>query len=412
MKYCLIGKKLSHSYSCDIHNGRDFFYELKELPSNMLAEFFASQEYDGFNVTIPYKKNAAALVDFLSEEAEKIGNVNTVKRVGDKLYGYNTDINGVDYMLKRKGITFKGKKVVICGTGGAAQTVRYCAENGGAKSVVNVSRSGEINYDNCYDKASDVQILFNATPVGMYPDIEESPVELARFRYLEAAFDLIYNPFRTAFLQQAEKIGLTYSNGLPMLVEQALAAEDIWSNCKHKEEDTEIVIAKLLKERTNVVLFGMPSAGKTSVGKITAEVLGRRFIDTDAEIEKLTGNTPSQIITDKGEAEFRRIESSVIREVAKGNGAVIAVGGGAVIKEENVSALRKNGLMFRIDRDLSSLSMKNRPISQGKGINALYEERKEYYRKATDEIVSNDGLIENTVKEIVKKYEAACYKRS
>lgn len=403
---------MSHSYSCDIHNGRGFSYELKELPLDALAEFFSAKEYDGFNVTIPYKKNAAALVDFLSEEAEKTGNVNTVKRVGDNLYGYNTDINGVYYMLKRKRVTFKDKKVVICGTGGAAQTVRYCAENGGAKSVVNVSRSGEINYGNCYDKANDAQILFNATPVGTYPDTEESPVMLANFRRLEAAFDLVYNPFRTAFLQQAEKIGLVCSNGLPMLAEQALAAEDIWSGGVHGEEDTERVIAKLLKERRNIVLFGMPSAGKTTVGKLTAQALGKRFIDTDAEIERLTGKAPSQIITEKGEAEFRKTESSVIREIAKGNGTVIAVGGGAVIKEENVAALKQNGLMFRIDRALSSLSVKNRPLSQGKGINALYEERKDYYRKATDETVNNDGLIENTVKEIVKKYEAACYKRS
>lgn len=412
MKYCLIGKKLSHSYSCDIHNERGFSYELKELPLEKLDEFFALREYDGFNVTIPYKKNAAALVDFLSEEAKKIGNVNTVKRVGDKLYGYNTDINGVYYMLKRKGISFNDKKVVICGTGGAAQTVRYCAESGGAKSVVNVSRFGEINYDNCYDIAYDAQIIFNATPVGMYPDTDASPIALERFRHLEAAFDLIYNPFRTAFLQQAEKIGLTCSNGLPMLAEQALVAEDIWSGGSHGEEDTERVIAKLLKERRNIVLFGMPSAGKTTVGKLTAEFLGRRFIDTDAEIEKLTGNTPSQIITEKGEAEFRMVESSVIREIAKENGAVIAVGGGAVIKEENVSALKQNGILFRIERDLSALSVKNRPISQGKGIKALYEERKVYYEKATDEIINNNGIAQTAAKEIVKKYEIVCYKRS
>lgn len=411
MKYCLIGKKLSHSYSCDIHCERGFDYTLKELAEEQVSPFFAAGGYDGFNVTIPYKKNAAALSDVLSREARETGSVNTVKRENGKLYGYNTDIGGVYYMLKRKGMSFCGKSVLIGGTGGAAQTVFYCAKKGGAKSVRFLSRSGEINYNNYPQLAGDTQIFVNATPVGMYPETDASPVDLAAFKNAEAVFDLIYNPFFTKLLRQAEKLNLVYSNGLPMLAEQALLAEDIWAGGSHKESDTEEVIRGIVKRRGNIVLFGMPSAGKTTLGKLVAETAGRKFIDTDDEIERVTGRTPAEIIKADGEAKFREMETAVIKTVAKTNGAVIAVGGGATIREENVSALKSNGVLIRIDRDLSELITDGRPMSQAKGVFALYEERKEAYERATDVAVKNDRSEEIVAKEILKTYEDTCYKR-
>lgn len=411
MKYCLIGKKLGHSYSCDIHCGRGFDYSLNELAENQVEPFFAECRYDGFNVTIPYKKRAAAYSDELSEEARETGSVNTVKNENGKLYGYNTDIGGIYYMLKRKGVSFRDKNVLIGGTGGAAQTVFYCAEKGGAKSVRFLSRSGEINYGNYPQSAADTQIFFNATPVGMYPETDVSPVDLKAFGGLEAVFDLIYNPFDTKLLMQAKGLKLVCSNGLPMLVEQALLAEDIWTGGAHNAEETEAVIREIIKSRGNIVLFGMPSAGKTTIGKLVSEISGRKFIDTDAEIYSVTGRTPAEIIKADGEAAFRDCETTVVKSVSKTSGAVIAVGGGAVIREENVSALKQNGILIRIDRSLTELVSDGRPMTEAKGVFALYEERKNAYERATDAAVKNDRPAGEVAKEIIKIYEDTCYKR-
>lgn len=412
MKYCLIGKKLSHSYSCDIHNAKGYDYVLREIAESDLDEFFSKREYDGFNVTIPYKKRAAELCDFLSCEASETGSVNTVIKRDGKLYGYNTDIGGAEYMIARKGISLKDKVVLIAGTGGAGQTAVYCAEKAGAKKILVLSRSGDINYDNCYEKAADAEIFINATPVGMFPDTDGAPIDVGGFKRLIVIFDFIYNPFKTRLLAEAEKRGLVCSNGLPMLVEQALLAEDIWTDKTHTAEDVEKVVADITVKRGNIVLCGMPSSGKTVVGKAVAEILNREFVDTDDEIIKTTNKTPSEIITESGEKAFRDIETEIVKRVAKKSGAVIATGGGAVLKTENVEALKQNGALILIDRDLNLLTNKNRPLSQSKGIAALYEERKGIYEKVKDARVSNNGELRDTVKGVIKAYEDTCNKRS
>ncbi len=411
MKYCLIGKKLSHSYSCDIHSKKGFNYVLKELPPDGVKAFFGAREYDGFNVTIPYKKDAAQLCDVLSVEAEETGSVNIVKNSGGVVYGYNTDVRGVYYMLKRKGVSFKDKRVLIGGTGGAAQTVGYCARKGGAASVRFLSRTGEINYGNCYDIAADTEIFVNATPVGMFPFNDERPVDLSLFPRLTAVFDLIYNPFRTRLLLQAEALGLTFSDGLPMLVEQALAAEDVWLGGFHSEKDTENVLSEIRKEKYNVVLCGMPSAGKSTVGRLVATKLGRKFIDTDETITSTEGFTPAEIIETLGEKAFREKEARAVALAAKNSGAVISVGGGAVISEENVAALKQNGVIVWLKRDLNLLTAQGRPVSRNKGIAALYEERREKYERAADITVDNDGSPDKTAGEVIEKYEDTCNKR-
>lgn len=412
MKYCLIGKKLSHSYSCDIHNAKGFDYVLREIAESDLDEFFSKREYDGFNVTIPYKKRAAELCDFLSDEAREIGSVNTVIKRDGKLFGYNTDIGGAEYMIARKGVSLRDKVVLIAGSGGAGQTARYYAKKSGAKKILVLSRSGDINYDNCYEKAADAEIFINATPVGMFPDTYGAPINVGGFKRLIAVFDFIYNPFKTRLLAEAEKLGLAFSNGLPMLVEQALLAEDIWSDKMHTAEDVEKVVADITVKRGNIVLCGMPSSGKTVVGKAVAEIYNREFIDTDDEIIKTAGKTPSEIITESGEKAFRDIETEIIKRVAKKSGVVIATGGGAVLRGENVEALKQNGALILIDRELNLLTNKNRPLSKSKGISALYEERKEIYEKVKDARVGNNGELSDTVKGVIKAYEDTCNKRS
>ena len=410
MKYCLIGEKLSHSFSADIHNARGFDYTLKEIPQDALKSFFDSCEYDGFNITIPYKNTAMQLVDEISFEAKEIGAINTVKREGGRLIGYNTDLGGIKYMLKRKGVSLKDKNVLILGTGGASKPIHYLAKCEGAKSIDFVSRSGAINYDNYMIKAKNAEIIFNATPVGMYPDNDSCKIDLLMFKNLLAVFDLVYNPLKTKLIEKAEKLGIACSNGLSMLVEQALLSEDIWTNGQHEGQDTEELIAKITKQKTNIILCGMPSSGKTTIGKEIATLTAREFIDTDAEILKRNGKSPKDIIETLGENEFRNRETAVIKDISKIGGRVIALGGGAILREENVIHLRQNGVIVQIDRDLSKLSIKGRPISKKCGIEELYKTRKPIYDSVSDIIVKNNGTKIETAQEVIREYENTCNK--
>ena len=406
MRYCLIGERLSHSYSVEIHKKRGVEYELKEVPRENLAEFL-KEDYDGFNVTIPYKKDIIPYLDGVDKTAEKIGAVNTVVRRDGKHYGYNTDITGMRYAITRKGISLTDSNVMILGSGGAACTAIALCKEEGAKSVVTVSRNGEINYDNCYD-LKDTEIIINATPVGMFPDIGVSPVDLSRFPNLKGVFDCVYNPFNTALILQAKKLGIKCSDGLSMLVKQAVEAQKIWGITNDKD-DTEDIINGLYLDKLNIVLVGMPSSGKTAVGKLVAAITGKKFIDTDAEIYKKTGKTPAEIIETCGEKAFRDVETGTIKSVVKVSGQVIATGGGAVVKADNVCALKANGVLFYIKRDLSLLTSENRPLSAGVGIARLYEERKALYERAADFSVENNGKINDTAENIAQTFSAICY---
>ncbi len=406
MKYCLIGERLSHSYSAEIHKGRGLNYDLKEVPRCGLADFI-KEGYDGFNVTIPYKKDIIPFLDGVDESAARIGAVNTVVRRGGKYYGYNTDIEGMRYAVSRKGISLTDSNVMILGSGGAACTAKALCGEEGAKSVVTVSRNGEINYGNCYD-FKDTEIIINATPVGMFPNIGETPIDLSRFPDLKGVFDCVYNPFNTALILQAKKLGIQCSDGLPMLVKQALEAQKLWGFTTEKD-DTEDIINGLYSNKLNVVLVGMPSSGKTTVGKLVANILGKKFIDTDAEIFNATGKTPAEIIETSGEKTFRDTETEIITRLAVDTGAVIATGGGAVLRGENVSALKANGVVFYIKRDLSLLTAENRPLSAGGGIARLYEDRKALYERAADFTVENNGKKELCADEIAQMFSANRY---
>ncbi len=411
MKYCLIGEKLGHSYSAVIHRSRGYDYDLCPIEKGKLEEFCKKSEYDGFNVTIPYKKDIIPYLDELSERAKAVGAVNTVTRKDGKLYGDNTDIGGLEYMISSKGVSLKNKHVLILGSGGASATAVALSHEKGAKSVTVVSRSGEVNYVNCKSVAGNAQIIINATPVGMYPNTEATPITLDGFDRLEAVFDCIYNPFTTELLCEARSKNLISSHGLPMLVEQALIAEDIWSGGAHTREESEETLALVFAKMANIVLFGMPSSGKSTLGKLIADKLKKEFVDTDEEITKKYGKKPSEIINESGEQAFRNMESEVVKEVAKLSGRVISLGGGAVLRGENVRALRANGILCYIKRPLSLLTTEDRPLSQREGIEKLFEARKDIYEEAKDYSVNNDKKIEKAVKEIIKGYETACNKR-
>ena len=410
MKYCLLGEKLSHSYSKEIHNSCGLDYCLEEVSPCMIGDFASSLKFSGYNVTIPYKKVIMNYLDEISDEARTIGAVNTVAIKDGKRKGYNTDVYGLSYTLERTGVSLSGKTVMILGTGGASNAVKYVCEKLNASEIIIVGRTSPVNYENCYDKVG-VQVIFNATPVGMSPNVDASPIDLSKFGSLEAVIDLIYNPQKTEFLLQAESLNIKCSNGLPMLVEQALCSEDIWLDKKHDKSLTEEIIKKISLEKLNVCLWGMPSSGKSSVGKLLASNLGREFFDLDEEITARVGKTPSEIINSEGETAFRDIETEVLKALALKSNAVISLGGGAVIREENRKSVAKNSISVYIKRDLSLLQTDGRPLSVKKGVETLFSERKDFYETA-DITVENNGDINDTIKEIIKAYETFSTQRS
>lgn len=411
MKFCLIGEKLSHSYSCDIHSLRNIDYFLNEISKEKLNEFVAKREYDGFNVTIPYKKEIIKYLDYVDSDATKIESVNTVVYRNGASYGYNTDIMGLRYLIEKNGVLLKNKVVGILGSGGAGRTAEFVARENNAKKIIIVSRKGEVNYSNYKEKLKDVQILINATPVGMYPHENDCPIDTDCFRILECVIDLIYNPLKSNMIINAENRKVKAVSGLDMLIYQGLCAEKIWLNIDFNEKDINEISSKILNNKLNIVLIGMPSCGKTTIGKIVSERLSKTFFDVDEEFANEYKVSPDVFIEKNGEESFRRKESTIVEKLSRKNGVVIATGGGSVLCEENVKKLKRNGVLFLIDRDLEKLTDKNRPISKNKSIRKLYSERKGKYKKAKDANIENNFSIESCVCGVIKEYENTCNKR-
>ena len=426
-KYYLLGEKLSHSYSAVIHSFFGLDYSLRELPPEKLSEFVKSRKFDGLNVTIPYKKSIVPLLDEVDGIAEKTGAVNTVLNKNGKLIGYNTDYYGMKYALEAAKITLKGKDVLILGSGGAGIVAEKLSIDEGAASVEIVSRNGKLNYENIYDREK-TQVIINATPVGTFPFADGAACDVSRFKNLEGAFDCVYNPFRSKFVLDAEKIGARACGGLTMLVAQAVYSEKIWgettvgiadkttektadgtfetaNGTAEKTADCEnkirAVLGEVLKRETNISLVGMPGAGKTTVGRILAKKLGMGFCDTDEEIEKIAGESPEKIIEKYGEERFREIETEVAESVSSLRGVVIATGGGTILREKNVEKLRSCGVVIWLGRDLNLLAQNNRPLSKNMPISRLFKQREEYYVAASDKKIENDKAAEKTAEKII-----------
>ncbi len=396
MNYGLIGEKLSHSYSPQIHGyfGNDD-YILKEIAKEDLHSFMTERNFKGINVTIPYKQEVMKYCE-LSPEAEKIGSVNTIVNRDGKLFGYNTDYLGFSLSAKLKGISFEDKKVLILGSGGTSKTVCAVAEAEGAKEIITVSRNGRDNYSNI-SSHFDADIIINTTPVGMYPKNHASPMNLSPFQNLSGVIDVVYNPLRTNLILQSIELGIPCTGGLPMLVGQAMFAHNIFFGLS----DTSLIDSTLKeceKLFRNIVFIGMPGAGKSSKAKAISEKYSLRFLDTDDEIKRFSGKSPSQIITEEGEPHFREIEARVIADISRRTGYVIATGGGAVLKEENRRALKQNGTIIYLTRDLESLSTKDRPLSVD--LESLYKVRNPIYTALADHMVTVEEDPEDTLKNI------------
>lgn len=402
MEYGLIAEKLGHSFSKEVHGFlADYDYRLQELTLEELDTFMREKDFKAINVTIPYKEKVIPYLYEIDSAAQTIGSVNTIVNKDGKLYGYNTDFLGMRSMIVGSGIEIKDKKVLILGSGGTSKTAFYVCEDLGAKEILTVSRTKSnktITYDEVYKYHLDAQVIVNTTPCGMFPDIDSMPIDVKPFKDLHGVVDAIYNPLKTALALSAEKQGAKSVCGLYMLVAQAVYACEKFLNKEIDKSEIDRVYSKALRSKQNIVLIGMPSCGKSTVGKLIAEKLNRKFYDTDSIIEEKTGRTCSEIINNDGEEAFRKIESQVIFVVSKLSEAVIATGGGAILKEENRLNLHKNGLLWFIDRPLEKLiTTADRPLSSDReALLKRYNERYPVYCQTADYKISGDRSAKET----------------
>lgn len=404
-KYGLCGEKLGHSHSPIIHKmlGNEK-YDLLAMSREEFFSFMNKKDFSAVNVTIPYKQDALSLCDELSEEAKNIGSVNTVVNKNGTLYGYNTDIYGFTFMLGNAGIQIAGKKVLVLGTGGTSLTAVSACKKLAASEIITVSRKGNINYENVYE-IKDAEIIINTTPVGMYPSNGISPIDISHFEKLCGVADVIYNPQKTKLLLDAEKRGIKTAGGLSMLVAQAVEADRLFFSRKKTDDDIkkiQMILKHLNSQVSNIILVGMPGCGKSTVGKIVAEKLGRSFIDADDYITEKHGRTPADIIKNDGEEAFRKLETEALCEVTKLSSCVISCGGGAVIKEENRELIKQNGVCFYIIRDTERLATDGRPLSAGgiDGLKKLFKLREPLYKKTADfevPLCENAGKCADTI---------------
>ena len=383
----LLGRTLGHSYSPAIHAQlAGYSYLLYEKEPEALEGFLRSGEFDGLNVTIPYKKTVIPYCAELSDTARAIGAVNTIVRRPDgTLWGGNTDAYGFSMLVQSSGAEVRGKKALVFGSGGASATAQYVLRQMGAREVVVISRHA-----------------VNTTPVGMYPNTGVSPVDLSRFPKLEAALDVIYNPARTEFLLQAEQLGLKRANGLLMLTAQAKKSCEAFLGAPIADERIAAITKSLAAQMQNVVLIGMPGSGKTTIGTRLAAQLGRTFLDADTVLEQKAGMNIPEIFRLEGEDGFRQRETAVLAELGKRSGLVIATGGGCVTRPENYPLLHQNGTIFCLTRDLSRLPISGRPVSQALGAEELYRRRKPLYEEFADAMIDNDRTVEDAVRQILE----------
>ena len=405
MRCGLLGKKLGHSYSPQIHSYLGTYsYDLFEKQPEELESFLKTGDFQGLNVTIPYKKDVLPYCDELSERARLLGSVNTIVRRKDgRLIGHNTDYFGFQSLLKRSGLHVSNKKVLVLGSGGASATVVAVLKLQKANVIV-ISRSGENNYSNLHLHA-DASVIVNTTPVGMYPHTGESVIDLDRFHMLEGVLDVVYNPARTQLLLDAEKKGLITENGLWMLVAQAKESAEWFTGKQISDDSIAQIHAILRRQMENIVLIGMPGCGKSTIGKVLANQLGKGFIDIDEQIVNHAGMSIPEIFAQYGEEGFRKLETELLSHYGKESGLVISTGGGCVTRAENYPLIHQNGRIIWIQRDLSLLPTDGRPLSQKNMLGEMYRLRKPLYDQFADYVVNNNGTLNETIRTILHKEE-------
>ncbi len=415
MRYGLLGEKLPHSFSKEIHEklGR-YTYELIEVAKEDFADFAQKRDFTAINITIPYKRDIIPYLETISEQAQKIGAVNVAINENGKLHGYNTDFMGLKNLLLRSNFELSGKKVLILGYGGTSRTAHAVCEDLGAKDILYVGRTARdcvITYEEAARSHTDADFIINTTPCGMYPETDATPfdghgISLSDFKNLSGVADVIYNPLRTKLINEAQLAGIPTAAGLYMLVSQATEAAKLFTGEPVDEAVTEEIYKELLLAKQNIVLTGMPGSGKSTVGAIISEKLGRPFYDTDEEFTKKYG-TPADYIRKYGEKAFRDAESEVIATLCQNTvGSVISTGGGAILRRENILALRGNGKIYFIDRDIEDIiPTSDRPLSSDREmLKKRYEERYPIYTGTCDAHMKNYGTADALAERITEDF--------
>lgn len=404
MKCGLLGRRLGHSYSPQIHKQLgSYSYALFEKEPEGIAAFLKYGDYTGLNVTIPYKKAVIPYLDILSPQAQKLGAVNTIVRQDGKLIGHNTDYFGFQAMISESGLDVADKKILVLGSGGASNTAVAVLKEAGAHVVV-VSRNGENHYGNLH-LHNDAYAIVNATPVGMYPNNGTSPLDLTLFPHIHGVLDVIYNPARTQLLLNAEKIGIPTVNGLLMLVAQAKESAEWFTGNAIDHANIRKIYSSLSAQMQNIILIGMPGCGKSTVGKKLAQQLNRSFVDTDAEVVRLAGKSIPDIFAEDGEAVFRDLETKVLAKFGQESGLVIATGGGCVTMQRNYPLLHQNGTLFWIQRDIHALSVDGRPLSAKGNLDEMYRIRQPMYQMFSDFVISNNATTDAAAEKILSILE-------
>lgn len=405
MRCGLLGRKLGHSYSPQIHRQLgNYAYALFEKEPQELEEFLKSGDFTGLNVTIPYKKDVIPFLDELSPVAKRLGAVNTIVRREDgSLIGHNTDYFGFRYLIEQSGLEVTGKKVLVLGSGGASNTAVAVLQELGANVVI-ISRSGENHYGNL-TLHSDAAVIVNTTPVGMYPNTGVSPLDLGVFPRLEGVLDVVYNPAKPKILLDAEARGLVAMNGLGMLVAQAKQSAEWFTGCPIDDSKITEIHDSLRRQMENLILIGMPGCGKTAIGMLLAQRTGKKFVDADEALEQRVGRPITEIIPTEGESAFRQMETDTLAQLGKQSGLVIATGGGCVTQERNHPLLHQNGTILWLTRSIDKLPTNGRPLSQAGKLSEMFEKRRALYERFADISVSNDGPVEETLAQIMAALE-------
>jgi shikimate dehydrogenase len=425
LQYGLIGEQLGHSFSKEIH-GRiaDYEYELRELRPEELDGFMRTKDFRAVNVTIPYKQAVMPYLDEITDRAGTIGSVNTIVNKNGRLTGDNTDFAGMSVLIDKLKLNLQGRKVLILGTGGTSKTAQAVVGDRGAGEIYKVSRGGRkeedlavITYEEAMSTHSDAQIIINTTPVGMYPRMDECPIDVFEFPQLEGVIDAIYNPLCTNLILDARERGLPAEGGLYMLSGQGVYACGAFLDREMSKSDIDKAFREVLKEKQNIVLTGMPSCGKTTIGRLIADRYGKAFIDTDELVTEMIveagdSNAPfgyeiADYISRKGETSFRDLETEVVKTACREGGKVIATGGGAILRRENIRAMKQNGPVIFIDRSLEKLiATSDRPLSSSpEALRQRYIERRDIYLGSADIIVDGDGDIKTVLSRALRAIE-------